>query len=91
MHCTKSPAKCQAYTLSDIAQMDREVLTPEIAGKAIGISPYAISLMARTPEGCKSLGFPVIRIGSRTKIPRVPFLRFMGWEGEIAHTKEAEA
>ena len=26
------------------------------------------------------LGFPVIVMGNRVKIPRVPFIRFMGWE-----------
>jgi hypothetical protein len=39
--------------------------------------------MASTPDGRQGLGFPVIRLGTDTKIIRIPFLRFMGWEGKI--------
>lgn len=70
-------------TLSQLAQLDCTFLTPAQAAPALGSAPYWISLMARDEEGRKALGFPVVRIGTRTKIPRVPFLRYMGWEGPI--------
>lgn len=75
-------------TLAEIAAMDCPMLTPAQAADVTGSSPYYISVMAQTTEGRAGLGFPVMRVGSYTKIPRIPFLRFMGWEGPI---KGAEA
>ena len=64
-------------------------LTPAQAAEVTGSSPYYISVMAQTTEGRAGLGFPVMRVGRYTKIPRIPFLRFMGWEGEIAGARGA--
>ena len=76
-------------TLSDIAKMECPMLTPAQAAEVTGSSPYYISVMAQTTEGRAGLGFPVMRVGRYTKIPRIPFLRFMGWEGEIAGARGA--
>lgn len=73
----------QDLSLSEIAQMESKTLTPEDVAAALNCTPHAVRLMASTPEGRNGLGFPVIRIGSHTKIPRAPFLRYMGWEGKI--------
>lgn len=70
-------------TLAQIAQMDKAYLTPAQAAPLLGCDPYWISLMARTEEGRRALGFPVVRIGTRTKVLRIPFLRYLGWEGKI--------
>ena len=70
-------------TMAQIAQMDTVYLTPKEAAPLLGCDPYWISLMAKTAEGRRDLGFPVIRLGQITKIPRVPFLRVLGWEGEV--------
>lgn len=70
-------------TLASIAAMDCTMLTPAQAADVTGSSPYYISVMAQTAEGRDGLGFPVMRVGHYTKIPRIPFLRFMGWEGPI--------
>ena len=67
------------------------MLTPEEAASAIGSNPQSIRLMASTAEGRQGLGFPVIRIGQDTKIPRAPFLRFLGWEGTIVGATEVSA
>ena len=62
-------------TLDDIKAMDREVLTPAIVAKVLHCDPYAITLQARQcPE---ALVFPVLRMGSHTKIPRRAFIRWM--------------
>lgn len=37
---------------------------------------YIIRVAAR--DNPAMLGFPVVRVGSRTKIPRIPFLQVMG-------------
>lgn len=70
-------------TMAQIAQMDTVYLTPKEAAPLLGCDPYWISLMAKTAEGRRDLGFPVIRVGCRTKVLRAPFLRYLGWEGPI--------
>lgn len=70
-------------TLADIAQMDSNFLTPAEASKIIGCEANYIRVQAASQEGRVALGFPIIRLGNVTKIPRIPFLRFMGWEGQI--------
>ena len=62
-------------TLDGIKAMDREMLTPAIVAKIIRCDPYYISLQARKdPE---ALGFPVSVQGTRTRIPRRAFVRWM--------------
>lgn len=81
-------------TLEDLKAMDRETITPAIAAAVIGCDPHSIRIIARTePE---NLGFPVIVMRTRTKIPRRSFIRFMEdgrpWfsrNGAQAHTPPA--
>lgn len=62
-------------TLEDIKNMDQETITPAVAAQVLGMNPHYIRLVARQkPE---LLGFPVIVYGSRTKIPRRAFIKFM--------------
>lgn len=70
-------------TLQEIATYDRDYLTPTQAAPVLGCNPYFINLMSKTEQDRKALGFPVIRVGTRVKIPRIPFLHFMGYQGEI--------
>lgn len=52
------------------------MLTPRDVAGLLGMNHYNVSLIARDcPE---RLGFPVLRSGNRTKIPRKAFLRFLG-------------
>ncbi len=74
---------CQAPSMADLAGMLCVFLCPADVAGVLGCTPYSISKAAETEEGRKGLGFPVIRIGTRTKIPRIPFLRFLGWEGPV--------
>ena len=61
-------------TLDEIRNSTKEVLTPADIADVLNADPQDIRVQARTaPE---KLGFPVI-IKSRTKIPRLPFLRYM--------------
>ena len=63
-------------TLDEIKAYDKPILTPAEIADVLNCDPQDIRVQARTaPE---RLGFPVIIIKSRTKIPRVPFLRYMG-------------
>ena len=63
-------------TLDDLKRLDREFLTPAQVAEILNCSAHGVRIWARQrPE---QLGFPVCIIGSRIKIPRRPFLRFMG-------------
>lgn len=67
----------KTFTLPELAQkVDCEFFTvTEICG-VLKMNPQTIRITARQrPE---LLGFPVILSGSRVRIPRIPFLRFMG-------------
>ena len=83
MHCSTSSPKKQALTLKEIAEMDVAVLVPSQVAYLLDCHPYTLTKMAETPAGRQKLGFPITRIGTRTKIPRIPFLHFMGWTGKI--------
>ena len=62
-------------TLDEIRNSTKEVLTPADIADVLNADPQDIRVQARTaPE---KLGFPVIIIKSRTKIPRLPFLRYI--------------
>ena len=65
-------------SIQDIIALERDYLTPaEIAG-VLESDPQTIRVAARTEP--QQLGFPVIVIGSRVKIPKAAFLRHMGIE-----------
>ena len=80
MQYTTNPAKKQALTLADIAKMDKEFLVPAQVSQILRCAPYHINLMSKTEKGRQSLGFPVMRVKSRVKIPRRAFLEYMGWK-----------
>lgn len=65
-------------TIPEIKSLDREMLTAAEVALIIGTDPNLIRHQAH--EKPEALGFPVIVIKSRVKIPRIPFLRFIGIE-----------
>lgn len=74
-------------TLQDVEAIKREFLTPSQVSKVLGCDQYLISWTAqRHPE---RLGFPVIVIGNRTKIPKAAFLRFMRGERPLNNSVKA--
>ena len=65
-------------TLEQIKASDAVFLTPAQIAPVLSVDPQVIRIQARNnPE---FLGFPVMVAKSRTKIPRVPFLRWLGEE-----------
>lgn len=74
----------QAAALEALKEMDCITITPDQAAAVLGCNPQAIRVAARNnPE---SLGFPVVVYGkptrrnpqgSRIKIMRDPFIRFV--------------
>ena len=62
-------------TLQEIKDSPKEILTPtEVAG-VLRCDPYSINLQAQKDPS--KLGFPVIVIGRRVKIPKAAFIRFV--------------
>ena len=65
----------EPLSLNEVRQMERDMLTPDIVSRVVGCSPMTLRLTARQfPE---RLGFPVIVMGSRVRVPREAFIKFM--------------
>ena len=65
-------------TLEEIRLSDKTFLSPADISPVLGSDPQTIRVTARQrPE---LIGFPYTFVGNRMKIPRIPFLRFMGAE-----------
>lgn len=64
--------------LDRIAALDKEMLVPTDIAKYLGCSPYAINVA--TKDGRNPFPFPVIRMGTRVRIPKRPFLKAMRGE-----------
>jgi hypothetical protein len=67
-------------TLEEVRAIDREFLTPAEVAAVIGCDPHGIRVWARERPG--ALGFPVIVLPHRTKIPKRGFIAYM--EGKRA-------
>ena len=71
-------------TLREVEAYTEEFLTPKDVAKVLGCDAQTIRVQAnRCPE---RLGFPVSIIGTRVKIPKEAFLRFM--RGELKKSEE---
>ena len=65
----------ESMTLAQVEAIDREYLLPREVAAVLGTTDQGIRTWARQrPE---ELGFPVICIGSRVKIPKEGFLNYM--------------
>lgn len=63
-------------TLDEIKKSDAVFLLPSDISEVLDCDAQAIRDIARAePE---RLGFPIIRMGTRTRIPRKAFLKFLG-------------
>lgn len=65
-------------TLEQLEALDKEMLTPAEIAPILGVQPYSINLQAK--QAPQMLGFPVICMGTRVKIPKRPFIRFVRGE-----------
>ena len=63
-------------TLEEIRNLDREYLTPAEVAPILGCDAQDIRVAARQSPG--RLGFNVAVIGSRVKVPRRAFIKWMG-------------
>lgn len=58
--------------LDRIAALNKDMLVPTDICKCLGCSAYTINIATR--DGKNPFPFPVIRLGTRVKIPKEPFL-----------------
>jgi hypothetical protein len=72
-------------TISDIEKLDKEFLVPADIAPLLRCHPYSINVQARMDPD--KLGFPVIKQGSRVKIPKEGFVRFWKY-GRVILGKE---
>ena len=65
-------------TVDDLMKSEKPMLTPDQIAPILGCNAQWIRATAK--ENPQQLGFPVTVIGTRTKIPRLAFLKFLGYE-----------
>lgn len=63
-------------TLDELIDSDKECFTPDDICGVLGVDPHSIRLAAKQRPDL--LGFNFFFIGTRMKIPRIPFLQKMG-------------
>lgn len=66
-------------TIEEIRTSDKTMLTAADVAEVLGVDQQGIRIMAH--EQPDKLGFPIMvtgRKGRSVRIPRVPFLRFLG-------------
>ena len=64
--------------LERIEALPKDMLVPKDICKYLGCSSYTINIVTR--DGKNPFPFPVIRIKSRVKIPKIPFVKAMRGE-----------
>lgn len=73
-------------TLPEIKSYQKDYLIPSQIAPVLGCGAYYINLQVKEDKktGENHFPFPTILIGSRVKIPRIPFLKAMGVYDEIS-------
>ena len=70
-------------TLEQLEMLDKEMLVPTDIAPILGCMPYTINVVTR--DGNNPFPFPIIRIGNRVRIPKMPFIKAM--RGELEEQK----
>jgi hypothetical protein len=65
--------------LDRIEALPKDMLVPTDICKCLGCSAYTINVATR--DGKNPFPFPVIRLGTRVKIPKAPFIKAMRGDG----------
>lgn len=75
---------CKRGTMAQLEELEKSddlFLTPEQVAAVIGCDPQSIRGACETVEGFQRIGFPATRLGARTYIPRMAFIRWV--KGEL--------
>ena len=78
--------KCSSKTLEEIEALPKDMLVPADIATFLGCTPYTINVCARDNEN--PFPFPIIRMGTRVRIPKIPFIKAM--RGENVLSKEQD-
>ena len=70
-------------TLEQLESLPKEMLVPKDIAPILGCTPYTINVATR--DGKNPFPFPIIRMGTRVRIPKRPFIKAM--RGELEETK----
>lgn len=62
-------------TMQELKKLDQPFVLVSQVAEIIGAAPQAIRVQAR--DNPDALGFPVTRIGCKTYIPRLAFIKFV--------------
>lgn len=65
-------------TLAELIETEKTMLSCKDIADVVGIGQY--NLHRYIMEYPERIGFPVMVTGNRIRIPRIPFLKFMGIE-----------
>lgn len=65
-------------TLEEIEALPKDILVPTDIAGYLGCTPYTINVATR--DGSNPFPFPIIRLGNRVRIPKIPFLKVMRGE-----------
>lgn len=76
----------KSMELDRIAALPKEMLVPTDICKYLGCCAYTINVATR--DGNNPFPFPVIRIGTRVRIPKMPFIKAM--RGETIGKEDAQ-
>ena len=69
--------------LEEMAMDGSYTLKPDVVAGMLGIHAQKLRDLAQDEKTRAGLGFPVTVAGRTVLIPKVPFLRFMGYEGAV--------
>ena len=66
-------------TLEELKTLDKDCLVPADIAEILGVDKYNINVQVKHDKqnGINSFPFPTILIGTRVKIPRIPFVKAM--------------
>lgn len=73
----------KSLTLEEIMSTDKIFLIPDEVCGVLGCTAQLIRIRARDPEYRSTLGFPVMAVGNRVKIPTRGFIRFINGGGSL--------
>lgn len=70
--------KRRPKTLEEIEALPKDMLVPTDIASFLGCTPYTINVCTRNGEN--PFPFPIIRMGTRVRIPKIPFIKAMRGE-----------
>lgn len=75
-------------TYQEILESNKDFLIPKDVAPVLNCDPYNINVQAK--EDPSKLGFPIVIIGTRIRIPRLAFIRWMNYGNAPVITKEVQ-